>query len=59
MEAVGAGDMTQRRGKTGVAGQFKRVFVGPDAKWMDRNDMQIGRYFGLPAAWENKDGRIF
>ena len=57
MEAVGAGDITYEcRVKTGMAGQFEWVFVGPDAKLMDRNGMQIGRYFGPPATWEHMDG---
>ena len=57
MEAVGAGDITYEcRVKTGMAGQFEWVFVGPDAKLMDRKGMQIGRYFGPPATWESKDG---
>ena len=57
METVGAGDITYEcRVKTGMAGQFEWVFVGPDAKLMDRKGMQIGRYYGPPATWENKDG---
>ena len=57
METVGAGDITYEcRVKTGMAGQFEWVFAGPDAKLMDRKGMQIGRYFGPPATWENKDG---
>ena len=57
MEAVGTGDITYEcRVKTGMAGQFEWVFVGPDAKLMDRKGTQIGRYFGPPATWENKDG---
>ena len=57
METVGAGDITYEcRAKANMAGQFEWVFVGPDAKLMDRKGAQIGRYFGPPAAWENKDG---
>ncbi|MBC7706147.1 MAG: DUF3455 domain-containing protein [Rhodoferax sp.] len=57
METVGAGEITYEcRVKTGMAGQFEWVFVGPDAKLVDRKGMQIGRYFGPPATWENKDG---
>ncbi len=57
METVGAGDITYEcRAKASVAGEFEWVFVGPDAKLMDRKGAQIGRYFGPPATWENKDG---
>ena len=57
METVGAGDITYEcRPKQGMAGQFEWFFVGPDAKLMDRQGMQVGRYFGPPATWENKDG---
>ena len=57
METVGAGDITYEcRAKANMAGQFEWVFVGPDAKLMDRKGAQIGRYFGPPATWENKDG---
>ncbi len=57
METVGAGDITYEcRVKTGMAGQFEWVFVGPDARLMDRKGIQVGRYYGPPATWENKDG---
>ena len=57
METVGAGDITYEcRARKDMAGQFEWVFVGPDAKLMDRKGMQVGRYFGPPATWENKDG---
>ena len=57
METVGAGDITYEcRAKKDMADQFEWVFVGPDAKLMDRKGAQIGRYFGPPATWENKDG---
>ena len=57
METVGAGDLTYEcRVKTGMAGQFEWVFVGPDAKLMNRKGLQIGRYYGPPATWENMDG---
>ena len=55
METVGAGDITYEC-RANMAGQFEWVFVGPDAKLMDRKGAQIGRYFGPPATWENKDG---
>lgn len=57
METVGMGDITYEcRAKTDMAGQFEWVFVGPDAKLMDRGGKQIGRYYGPPATWENMDG---
>lgn len=57
METVGAGDITYEcRAKASPAGEFEWVFVGPDARLMDRKGTQIGRYFGPPATWENKDG---
>jgi hypothetical protein len=57
METVGAGDITYEcRAKKDMAAQFEWVFIGPDAKLMDRSGMQIGRYYGPPATWENKDG---
>lgn len=57
METVGAGDITYEcRAKAGAAGQFEWVFVGPDAKLMDRSGKQVGKYFGPPATWEAMDG---
>jgi Protein of unknown function (DUF3455) len=57
METVGAGDITYEcRAKANMAGQFEWVFVGPDAKLMDRKGAQVGRYFGPPATWESQDG---
>lgn len=57
METVGAGDITYEcRAKAGAAGSYEWFFVGPDAKLMDRKGAQIGRYYGPPATWENKDG---
>ena len=57
METVGVGDITYEcRAKADMAGQFEWVFVGPDAKLMDRSGKQIGRYYGPPATWENMDG---
>ena len=37
-------------------GQFEWIFVGPDAKLMDRDGKQVGRYYGPPATWESMDG---
>ena len=57
METVGAGDITYEcRAKKDMASEFEWVFVGPDAKLMDRKGTQVGRYFGPPATWENMDG---
>jgi hypothetical protein len=56
METVGVGEITYEcRAKQGMAGH-EWVFVGPDAKLMDRGGKQVGRYFGPPATWENMDG---
>jgi hypothetical protein len=56
METVGVGEITYEcRAKTGMAGH-EWVFVGPDAKLMDRSGKQVGRYYGPPATWENMDG---
>ena len=32
------------------------MFVGPDAKLMDRSGKQVGKYYGPPATWESNDG---
>ena len=57
METVGVGEITYEcRAKTGAAGQFEWVFVGPDAKLLDRNGKQVGKYYGPPATWEAMDG---
>jgi hypothetical protein len=57
METVGVGEITYEcRGKSNMAGQYEWVFVGPDAKLMDRSGKQVGKYFGPPATWENMDG---
>ena len=61
METVGAGDITYEcRAKKDMAGQFEWVFVGPDAKLMDRSGKQVGTYYGPPATWaEQLDGSKF
>ena len=60
METVGAGDLTYEcRGKANMAGQFEWVFVGPDAKLMDRSGKQVGTYYGPPATWQSSDGSKF
>ena len=57
LEHAAAGDVNyQCRAKKDMAGQFEWVFVGPDAKLMDRAGKTIGRYFGPPATWESNDG---
>lgn len=60
METVGVGEITYEcRPKKDVAGQFEWVFVGPDAKLMDRAGKTVGRYYGPPATWESSDGSKF
>jgi hypothetical protein len=57
METVGIGEIAYEcRAKAATAGEFEWVFVGPDARLMDRAGRQIGRYYGPPATWENMDG---
>jgi hypothetical protein len=57
METVGMGEITYEcRAKLNMAGQYEWVFVGPDAKLLDRGGRQVGRYYGPPATWENMDG---
>ena len=57
METVGVGEITYEcRAKKDAAGQFEWVFVGPDAKLLDRAGKQVGRYYGPPATWESSDG---
>ena len=56
-ETVGVGEITYEcRAKAGAAGQFEWVFVGPDARLMDRAGRQVGKYYGPPATWESMDG---
>ena len=57
METVGAGDITYEcRAKKDMPSAFEWVFVGPDAKLMDRSGKVVGRYYGPPATWESNDG---
>ena len=57
LETVGAGDITYEcRAKAAMPGQFEWVFVGPDAKLMDRAGKQVGTYVGPPATWTHMDG---
>jgi hypothetical protein len=57
METVGVGEITYEcRIKAASTSEFEWFFVGPDARLMDRNGRQAGRYFGPPATWESTDG---
>ena len=57
LETVGVGEITyQCSVKKDMAGQFEWVFVGPDARLLDRSGKQIGKYYGPPATWEAMDG---
>ena len=57
METVGMGEITYEcRAKKDMAGAFEWVFVGPDARLMDRSGKTVGRYYGPPATWESSDG---
>jgi hypothetical protein len=57
LETVGMGSITYEcRAKKDMADQFEWVFVGPDARLMDRKGTPIGKYFGPPATWEAMDG---
>jgi Protein of unknown function (DUF3455) len=56
LETVGIGEITYEcRAKASMSGQFEWVFVGPDAKLMNRSGAQIGKYYGPPATWEHAD----
>jgi len=56
METVGVGQITYEcRAKKDAMGH-EWVFVGPDAKLMDRMGQQVGKYYGPPATWESMDG---
>jgi len=56
METVGVGQITYEcRAKKDMAGH-EWVFVGPDARLMDRQGQPVGRYYGPPATWESRDG---
>ncbi|WP_296811995.1 DUF3455 domain-containing protein [Thiocapsa sp.] len=57
METVGVGQITYEcRAKKDLPGQHEWVFVGPDAKLLDRMGKQVGTYYGPPATWESADG---
>lgn len=60
LETVGVGQITYEcRDKKDAAGQTEWVFVGPDAKLLDRDGKQVGKYYGPPATWEAMDGSKF
>ena len=57
METVGVGQITYEcKTKKDMAGEHEWMFMGPDAKLMDRKGTQVGRYWGPPATWESNDG---
>lgn len=57
METTGTGEIVYEcREKTGAAGSFEWVFVGPTASLADRQGRVVGRYFGPPATWAASDG---
>ena len=57
METVGIGEITYEcRVKANAAGEYEWVFVGPDARLLDRSGKGVGRYWGPPATWESMDG---
>ena len=56
-ETVGVGTILYEcRDQANAVGQTQWVFVGPDAKLMDRGGKQVGKYYGPPATWEANDG---
>jgi hypothetical protein len=56
-ETVGVGEITYEcRAKTGAAGSFEWVFVGPQARLDSRTGQTLGSYFGPPATWAANDG---
>jgi Protein of unknown function (DUF3455) len=57
METVGVGQITYAcRAKKDMAGQYEWVFVGPNAKLLDRSGQRVGTYYGPPATWASLDG---
>ena len=57
METAGTGDITYEcRATANAPGLHEWVFVGPDARLMDRSGKQVGKYWGPPATWESTDG---
>ena len=57
LETVGRGEITYEcRAKKDMAGAYEWVFVGPEARLMDRSGKDVGRYYGPPATWASNDG---
>lgn len=57
METTGTGQITYEcRARADRPGQHEWVFVGPDARLLDRAGRVVGRYYGPPATWESLDG---
>lgn len=57
LETVGQGQITYEcRAKAAMPSDSEWVFVGPDARLVDRHGMAVGRYWGPPATWEHMDG---
>ena len=57
LETVGTGLITYEcRAKANMANAYEWVFVGPDAKLLDRSGKEVGKYFGPPATWQSNDG---
>jgi hypothetical protein len=57
LETVGIGQITYEcRAKAAAVDQYEWVFVGPDAKLLDRSGKEVGKYFGPPATWQGNDG---
>lgn len=56
LETVGVGQITYEcRAKKDMTGH-EWVFAGPDARLLDRQGRQVGKYYGPPATWESQDG---
>lgn len=57
LETVGRGEINYEcRAKRDIAGAFEWVFVGPEARLLDRSGKDVGRYYGPPATWASNDG---
>lgn len=56
METVGVGQITYACREKKDAMGHEWVFVGPEAKLLDRSGRAVGRYYGPPATWESLDG---
>lgn len=57
LETVGQGSIAYEcRAKAAAPADSEWVFVGPDARLVDRRGQAVGRYWGPPATWEHADG---